>query len=348
VGQLVEVSVGDQSGPGRYRVRINGQPHSADSTSQLQAGSTVLAVVTGVGDRLELRAVSALEDPSLAQALSAMASRFRTDVPAALQRQIVLAAGASDAAIMTLRAGVYLSKLGQDVTSAALAALAQAQRTPGPATDAAAQGRENPVVSTAEARSAGNSAPLALLLERALAPQDGAGVGSGTLGFADSGGGKRQGQRHRRDFSAAAVGSNQAMAQTLLSLPDGGALHYRYATVPLLVNGKLMELDMALFHQPTPAVAAPRRLVMSLATHKLGAVRIVAHSLRRNLNISLASNSERGVTILSAAMGSMRDRLVALGWQIDTVRCQLARNIASAGSDIVDHVLNSGALDRAV
>jgi hypothetical protein len=107
---------------------------------------------------------------------------------------------------------------------------------------------------------------------------------------------------------------------------------------------------MALFQQrsATPSAGAPRRLVMSLGTNNLGAVRIVAQSLRSNLNISLTSNSERGVAILSAAVSPMRERLAALGWQVDGVRFELATDVAPAGRDIIDHVLTSGSLDRAV
>ena len=349
VGQIVEVSVVDQSGPGRYEVRINGQLHAADSSSALQRGSTVLAVVTAVGDRLDLRAVSPLEDPTLAQALSALAARYRTSLSAAAQRQIVLAASASDAALATLRAGLYLKKLGQDVTATALAALAAAQHVSAPL-DAAARAPGTFIMPTADAGPGVVTTTLAQLLERVVAPQDSAGAGAGSFGFADSDPGSRQGRHDRGGAAAAAAGSPQALKQELLSLSDGGALQYRYATVPLLVGGRLMELDMALFQQrsPMPAMGAPRRLVMSLRTSNLGAVRIVAQSLGANLKVSLASDDQRGVALLSAAMSPMRERLAALGWQVDAVRCELASDIASAGRDIVDHVLSSGSLDRAV
>src|ERR1700722_3632657 len=112
VGQLVEVTVIDQSGDGRYSVRINGQLRSANSGTPLHPGSTVLAVVTGVGDRLELRAVTQTEDPALAQALAALAARYRVDLSAAAQREIVVAADAGKSALATLRAGLYLNKVG--------------------------------------------------------------------------------------------------------------------------------------------------------------------------------------------------------------------------------------------
>jgi hypothetical protein len=87
---------------------------------------------------------------------------------------------------------------------------------------------------------------------------------------------------------------------------------------------------------------------MSLNTNRLGTVRIVAQSLRSNLSIALASTSERGVAVLTAALGPMRERLAALGWQVDGVRCEFATDVSSAGREIIDHVLTTGSLDRSL
>lgn len=353
VGQLVEVTVVDRSGDGRYSVRINGQLRSASSATTLQPGSTVLAVVTGLGDRLELRAVSLTEDPALAQALAALAARYRVEVSAANQRQIVVAAAAADSALATLRAGLYLNKVGVNVTPAALAALIAAQQLP-PPRDAANGDRgaivmTNPNVSTGAGPGA-ETAALGQLLERVMA-QDGAGAGADvSSGFGDPNpGSQQQGkQGQRQPESVDATGSSRALSRELLSLSDGGALTYRYATLPLLVAGKLVELDMALFQQKSSPSPSPGRLVITLNTSRLGKVRIVAQSLRSNLSIALTSTNERGVAVLTATLGPMRERLAALGWQIDGMRCELATDVSSAGHEIIDHVLTTGSLDRAL
>jgi hypothetical protein len=356
VGQLVEVTVIDRSGDDRYSVRINGQLRSANSSTPLQPGSTVLAVVTGQGDRLELRPVTQTEDPALAQALAALAARYRVELSAAAQRQIVVAAGAADSALATLRAGLYLNKVGADVVPAALAALVAAQQLLPPSSDTAAGDRgaialTNPNTSAGTGPRAGTTA-LGQLLERVMA-RDGADLGAGVnAGFGDpNSGNQQQGKRgQRQPESVDAAQSRRALSQELLGLSDGGALTYRYATLPLLVAGRLVELDMALFQQKpsASAVGSPQRLVMSLNTSRLGTVRIVAQSLRSNLSIALASTSERGVAILTAALGPMRERLKALGWQVDGVRCELATEVSSAGREIIDHVLATGSLDRAL
>jgi hypothetical protein len=44
----------------------------------------------------------------------------------------------------------------------------------------------------------------------------------------------------------------------------------------------------------------------------------------------------------------MRERLAALGWQVDGVRCEFATDVSSAGREIIDHVLTTGSLDRSL
>ena len=345
VGQLVEVTVVDQSGDGRYSVRINGQLRSANSSTPLHPGSTVLAVVTRLGDRLELRAVTQTEDPALAQALAALAARYRVDLSAAAQRQIVVAAAAGESALATLRAGLYLNKVGADITPAALTALVAAQQVPPLRNDATASDHGAIVITNPNTSTGTGPATLGQLLERVMA-QDGPSADV-SPGFGDPNSRnshqEKQGQRQPEE-------SQRGLSQELLNLSDGGALSYRYASLPLLVAGKLVELDMALFqHQPsTSAAGPPQRLVMSLNTSRLGTVRIAAQSLHSSLNVTLTSTSERGVAVLTASLGPMRERLKALGWQVDGVRCQLATDVPAAGREIIDHVLTTGSLDRAL
>jgi hypothetical protein len=354
VGKLVEVTVIDRSGPGRYDVRVNNQPHSAESTTALEPGSTVLAVVTGTGDQLELRTLAATEDPGLAQALAILAARHRVDLSAAAQRQILLCASDSDSPAATLRAGLYLKKLGLEVTTSSLEALVIAQQFP--PTPAAASDRERTTYVVPQSATGTTQAIhlLGQIMEQALSAPDGSGGAAGSGANAGFGDGRHRGQLPRgesgKQDSADSGASMRGLSQDFLHVSDGGALQYRYATVPLLVGGRLMELDMALFQQRSPArdVGAPRRLVMSLNTSHLGCVRIVAQSNLSNLNITLESNSEHGVAVLSSAVSSMRERLAQLGWQVGPLRCALSAEVSPAGRDIVDHVLTSGALDRAV
>lgn len=333
--------------------RNNSQHRAESGGARPQPGGTLPTAVSGHGDRLEPGAVTSTQDPALAQALAALAARYRVELPAAVQREIVLAAATTGSALATLRAGLYLNKVGVDVTAAALAALVAAQQlapVPREATggDRGATVITNPNTGSGSASGVG-TAGLGQLLERVMA-QDGASADVNS-GLGDPSGSPQQGkQGQRQPESADAAQSRRALSHELLNLSDGGALSYRYATLPLLVAGKLVELDMALFQQKSSASvdSAPQRLAMAVNTNRLGTVRVVAQSLGSNLSITLASSSERGVAILTAALGPIRERLTALGWQVDGLRCEFAAEVPAAGREIIDHVLTTGSLDRAL
>ncbi len=357
IGQLVEVTVIDRAGDGRYSVRVNGQARTAVSATPLQPGSTGLAVVTGLGDRLELRAVTQAEDPALAQALAALCARYRVELSAAAQRQIVMAAAASVSVPVTLRAGLYLNKVGADITPAALAAIVATLQPP--SLNGLSGGAHG-----AAATAGPGTGSLGQLIERALAGEvagagasAGASAGAGAGAGADVAGGwgdppagnQPQGGRGQpRPGGQRALPSDRALAQDLLRRPDGGAMSYRYATLPLLVAGRLVELDMALFQHQHQASVSPGRLVASLTTRRLGFVRIVAKSLRSSLHVAISSTSERGVAVLNAALLPLRTSLEAQGWRVDGIRCELATDPLPAAGDIIDHVLTTGSLDRAL
>jgi hypothetical protein len=354
VGQIVEVAIIDRTGSGRYSVRINGEAHSAESAATHQPGSSVLAVVTSVGDRLELRAISSTEDPAVAQTLATLAARLRIDLSAATQRLIVMAATNSAAKLATVRAGLFLVRLGEVVTPEALAALVVAQQASRQPISIGGEKPADGLPTLSTSGINGSMHTIGQLLDHVMPPPDGA--ASGTVGGSGSHSADSEGQqqsaggdwsRHREN---AEQSSGQPIANQLLSLSDGGAVQYRYVTLPLLVGGALIELDMALFQQrsPAPTPGAPRRLIMSLNTNQLGVVRIVAQSIGSRLTVSLTSTSDRGVALLSTASAVMRDRLSALGWNVDGLRCEWAADVTPAGSDIIDHVLSTGLLNRAI
>jgi hypothetical protein len=331
--------------------RHNSQHRSANSNTAPSPSHTVPAAVAGQGHRPEPQALAQSEDPALAQALAALAARYRVELPAAAQHEIVVAAATTGAALATLRAGLYLNKVGVDVTAPALTALVAAQQlAPAPREAAGTDHGATVITHLNSATGSGvGTSGLGQLLERVMA-QDGA-SSDVSSGFGDPSRNPRQGQHGQpRPGNADAVDSARARSHELLNLSDGGALRYRYATLPLLVAGKLVELDMALFQQKSSvsAAASPQRLSMSLNTNRLGAVRVVAQSLGSSLGITLASTSVRGVAALTAALSPIRERLAALGWQVDGLRCELVAEVPAAGREIIDHVLTSGSLDRAL
>jgi Flagellar hook-length control protein FliK len=142
--------------------------------------------------------------------------------------------------------------------------------------------------------------------------------------------------------------SQRELAHKLLNVPDGGAVQYRYATLPLLVRGTLVELDLALFQQRhVPAHGTnSRRLELTLQTEQLGPIRLAAQATDSRLALAMSGATPQALTVLETVQPRVRARLERLGWAVERVQVQIDPAPKTAARSIVDHVLNAGSLDQ--
>jgi hypothetical protein len=137
-------------------------------------------------------------------------------------------------------------------------------------------------------------------------------------------------------------------AQRLLNLQDEGSVAWRYGTLPLLVGGQLVELDLVMFREREPQAARGglRRLVMTLDTTHFGRVRVEARAVDSRLIVRLSAATADAIDTLSAYGSDVRGALEQLGWSVDDVRYEIDAPNAGAAHAVVQHVLSSGTVDR--
>lgn len=140
----------------------------------------------------------------------------------------------------------------------------------------------------------------------------------------------------------------QGDAAFWLNEPDGGELTYRYARVPLLVDGELVELDMAFFRprQSVPGKPAVQRLVVSMATRQFGDLQIVVQAVGERLDIGFSGERLQVPEVLGARVGEVHAMAGDLGWQIDAVRYEIQPAQVRAAQHIVEHVLSMDSVDH--
>jgi hypothetical protein len=140
----------------------------------------------------------------------------------------------------------------------------------------------------------------------------------------------------------------QGDAARWLNEPDGGELTYRYARVPLLVDGELVELDMAFFRprQPAPGKPAVQRLVVSMATRQFGDLQIVVQAVGERLDIGFSGERLQVPEVLGARVGEVHAIAGDLGWQLDAVRYEIQPAQVRAAQHIVEHVLSMDSVDH--
>jgi len=342
IGQNLKLQVLRQLEQERYEVTFGGRRHVVESRVPLTVGSQIEAQVEAKGNQLELRYLGAgprfeLPDatPPVADGapmpewLAALAQQYRVPLDAQAGSIIARAAGnAADPALMT-RGGLFLQKLAQRVTREDLEALYRAMSsTEGQLPAALAQA---PIELDAGAGNDEVAATLADALDAAT-PQSGAGIAPMDADADTNGGAQDDAQRALR----------------LLNLQDEGSVSWRYGTLPLLVGGQLIELDLVMFRERESHATrgSLRRLVMTLDTTHFGRVHVEARAVDNRLMVRLSAATSDAVEVMSAYGADVRTAIETLGWAVDEIRYEIAPQGARAAHEVVKHVLSAGSVDQ--
>lgn len=311
----------------RYLVSFLDSQHIVSSTVALQVGSTVRAIVTAVGEKLELRYVGedsvavAMDDHAAAgeDAIEELAGRYAVDLQAAQRAAIEQAMqGVTAEPAAMIAGGLFLSKLALGVDAASLHALYGAQRWSGKALE------KSSTEHSTELDAATQPVQLAEQMLVALQQHE-----------PETGGGERD---------------QRELAQRLLNEQDDGSMAYRFGTLPVLVADQLLELDIVHFDERRreDRPAGMRRLVMTFSTSSLGRVEVVAQALAERLTIAITTDSAQGREALAANSNDVRELVARLGWNVESVSCEVRERVDRAARHVIDHVLQGDALSALV
>ena len=341
VGQQLNMSVLRQIDEHNYLVSLAGGQHVVDSSVALQTGGQLHAVVVAVGERLELRYVDSgqpassdsekQDDDVDSSLLAKLESEYRITLRPEDHRLLEQAAArASDPAALVL-SGLFLAKLGLGVEPVNLQALLEAQQPGKPSEASASSSAQANTMIAAAAGDEAATTDLAQMLAAAL--EDAGAEGPRANGAADS----------------AQPGSNSLknVAEHLLNFQDEGGTAYRYGTLPVLVSGQLIELDLVSFQPKRPQAATPqvRRLVMTLNTESFGPLQVEARALSDRLVITFTGRTAESAAELAPHADEVRSLATRLGWNVDAVGYEYNDRTGRAARQVIDHVLSSGTVD---
>ena len=355
IGQNLKLQVLRQLEQHRYEVAFGGRKHVVESRVPLSAGTQIEAQVEGKGDKLELRylnagprfelpadasdasaaAEGAAADATVPPWLNALAEQYRVSLDAQAKATIAQQAlKAANPELMT-RGGLFLQKLSQKVSPENLESL---YRVLSSVVGSPGAGSLTTNLSPIDLEDLPDTEDFATSLADALdsqvAEQAGAGV-SGVDGGANPNDGREDDARR---------------ALRLLNLQDEGSVAWRYGTLPLLVGGQLIELDLVMFREREQHASrgSLKRLVMSLDTTHFGRVHVEARAVDSRLIVKLSAASADAVEVLSSYGKDVRAAIEQLGWAVDDVRYEIEAPHASAAQAVVEHVLSAGSVDREV
>ncbi|MFL6661613.1 MAG: flagellar hook-length control protein FliK [Rhizobacter sp.] len=390
LGQIIKGRVLRSYDGNRHLVDFGGQERVVDSSVPLRPDEVFRGRVIGLGERVELQKLPAAATEAPAESAAPAGSgptlrgdgsvrdlfaRYgaRVDAQALELLQQVAARQADPQA--TALAGLVLAKQGLPMApewlrllQARLGAVADSAPAPGttalhletvPPTKAPMLEVVQPpgtVLPDARTELVPTLPTLALalqnlLLDSPLAPwrtaRDDAGASEGaTGGDADRGG------RSADDARTA------ALADWILNGQTGGPVAHRLGMLQLVVDGRLLELEIALFEEAGDrdgsAAEEPatrhRQIVLSLDTEALGRVDVNARLAGRHLQVELATASGEATGALALHSHRLEQDLRGLGWDVDGLvyETRVAGATGRPATSVVEHIINPGSVSRLV
>jgi len=356
LGQIVKARVLKHYEGGRYLVSLEGRERVVDSSVPLTTGELVRGRVIAVGDRIELQPLPPAVSEDTFQGplqgkvdepvdqLSATFAQFGLQLDDATRAAVMRSLkGAADPQA-TVLAAMTLAKLGLPQQAELIDAVQGLLRRRPAAVPAADVSKDAfPVAPGPQL-----VAQLQEALRSTLAPgqQDPAPSAAPPLQVASDNPQQQQGSQSGN--------SGEQLGQRVMNTQTGGAVSHRVGTLPLLVAGRLVEVDVALFdqgaRQSRQGEARSRHLVFLLNSTSLGGVEVSARLVDSRLRLRFAAERESTLELLAGRRDELSRRLAGLGWTVDEITYEPREGAGhnAAYRAVADHVVAQGSLDRRI
>lgn len=382
LGQIIKGRVLRAYEGGRYLMDFYGQEKIVDSALPLRVGDVIHGRVVGLGEHVELQRVLPESTPRGAQDTGETADggrppllenkwqrlvaeifgRYRGTLSTEDALILERLAARADAAADVVLSGLILSKLGLSIAPEFVQALLSAFQSlsregsfpllkSGVRLEVSAvQTKRDPAAIEALAsvlQQLMSDLPESDWRQNASVPASEprtSAASSQALGN-ESGGGEGAGRGN----------GELSLARWILNAQPGGRLAHRTLTVPVLVDGRLVELDIALFEQTTgrdsredPSPLKHRQVVLSLHTEGLGRVDVQAALAGDRVRVNVHCERAEASEFLSMHSTHLALDMEALGLSVDELRYAVREHQAAnvVLRSVAEHLVSPGSVSR--
>ena len=368
LGQVLKGRVLRHIEGSRYSVEYGGKEKVVDSGVPLKTGELLYGRVVGLGDQVELERISAPHTTSttLRDVPKQIASDAFSGSKAELVVHLFTEFGASlnekDAAILqqamrampaqepTIYAGLLLAKLGLPFTLERLDAVTRALiADPKHALfdeRIAIQLASQPIDTLAESAQADNDITHDTEFMRMLSDLT---DGSNQTSMPTS-----SGNEHSDQDSNADSRSQRDLAYVLLNLQTDGSIRHHVTTIPLIIDGSLVELNIGMIEQrearPDQMATTHRRLVFTLNTDALGTIAVDGTLTGDHVQLKFNVDNANALDHLDAHADLLKVALQQANFQVDVIRHDVRpwQEMPSAAWLTTHAVIRNDSLDRRI
>ena len=137
----------------------------------------------------------------------------------------------------------------------------------------------------------------------------------------------------------------------IFNVSNGSHAQHRFQTLPIIIDGKLIEFDVAFFDQlaqgSTNLVLKSRCLKFSLKT-EFGLLNLEARVVNNRLDISFSSESDYLLSQIEQHDLNLNVSLTDAGWLVNNIKYKKTDDEEAAAYNIIKHVLEQNSLDIVV
>lgn len=356
----------------KYGVDFGGQERIVDSTIPLSKGEVLTGKVLGVGEHnISMKIVNTklLEDLKNSKPLVTKqaedklpieieSAKFKVDLDSAMQAAIISASNGFKNSSVAIRVGLYLAKLGIPITGELVRALTNrvlnsqdffgmdlSKRIPILITesDSVELGKLN--ISTlenlknfflndfdVEFNNNRDDDDTDLIRQASVMTEN---------RFASAGLNAEQGGANNKS-------KLYKLFEKILNVSTGSSFQHRFQTLPLIIDGRLVEFDVAFFDQAAQessnGLLKSKRIKFSLTT-EFGFINLDVIAVNHRLNVSLSSNNDFLVSQFVEYELDLSESLVGAGWILDSIQYKKAHEQNIAAYEVVKHVLQQESLN---
>ncbi len=384
LGQVLKARVLRHYEGSRYLADFGGNERVVDSAIPLNTGEVLYGRVIGLGDKVELQRVQdvsvsgetpvsspATVAPTAGGALGAMlesiSSDYRVTFSESDRAVLMTAARKADQPELMMQAGAYLNKLALSQNADLLEAIYARLNRDGERTMRSLLQGSAPELSVVEqesgaAVSAATLKQMSSILEQAVDQNESehSRDESTETGGRDSASAPLQEaavqalQRQQADADGSRDELMERMAQWLLNAQGGGSVSHRLGTIPFLMDGRLVEVDLALFEQrQSPQIngtTTHRKIVLALNTENLGKVNVEATVSGENLRLRVVADNREHSDAVADHAQHLRRSLTQLGWTVDEIRYETTTAGApgNPARSVLNHMIGLDSFNRLV
>lgn len=133
----------------------------------------------------------------------------------------------------------------------------------------------------------------------------------------------------------------------IFNVSNGSHAQHRFQTLPIIIDGKLIEFDVAFFDQAALGgenlVLKSKRLKFSLNT-EFGVLNLEAKVVNDRLNVSFSSKNDYFLSEIEDHDSELSLNLTDAGWLVDDIKYS-KEEVDTPAYDIVNHVIQQNSLD---